>query len=103
MSEAIESFGRFVGKAHVLPVRIYYEDTDLSGIVYHANYLRFMERGRSPSFSAVPALPGWPRSKAKSPGPGRYARLSLDFMRPARLNDVIDVHTKAVAPPARAD
>ena len=39
--------GRFEGKTHILPVRVYYEDTDVSGIVYHANYLRFLERGRS--------------------------------------------------------
>jgi hypothetical protein len=38
--------GRFEGSTHILPVRIYYEDTDFSGIVYHANYLRFLERGR---------------------------------------------------------
>ena len=41
------SAGRFDGRAHLLPVRVYYEDTDFSGIVYHANYLRFFERGRS--------------------------------------------------------
>ena len=39
--------GRFVGKAHHFAVRVYFEDTDFSGVVYHANYLRFMERGRS--------------------------------------------------------
>ena len=39
--------GRFIGAAHHFAVRIYYEDTDLSGIVYHANYLRYMERARS--------------------------------------------------------
>ena len=43
----VASMGRFVGKTHILPVRVYYEDTDVSGIVYHANYLRYMERGRS--------------------------------------------------------
>ena len=41
------TMGRFEGKTHILPVRVYYEDTDVSGIVYHANYLRFLERGRS--------------------------------------------------------
>src|SRR5882724_6057094 len=39
--------GWLEGKTHVFPVRVYYEDTDFSGVVYHANYLRFMERGRS--------------------------------------------------------
>lgn len=44
---AAHTSGRFHGKVHLLPVRIYYEDTDISGIVYHANYLRYFERGRS--------------------------------------------------------
>lgn len=39
--------GRIEGQVHKLPIRVYYEDTDFSGIVYHANYLRFAERGRS--------------------------------------------------------
>ena len=39
--------GRIEGKVHVLPVRVYYEDTDFSGAVYHANYLKFCERARS--------------------------------------------------------
>ena len=39
--------GRFDGQEHRFPVRVYFEDTDLSGVVYHANYLRYMERARS--------------------------------------------------------
>ena len=45
-----KGLGRFEGKTHILPIRIYYEDTDLSGVVYHANYLRYMERGRTEFF-----------------------------------------------------
>ena len=41
------SAGAFVGREHQLAVRVYYEDTDFSGVVYHANYLRFFERGRT--------------------------------------------------------
>src|SRR5471030_1932172 len=52
MSEEGEpkGLGRFEGKVHVLPISVYYEDTDLSGVVYHANYLRYMERGRTEFF-----------------------------------------------------
>ena len=39
--------GVFRGRDHLLPVRVYYEDTDFSGVVYHANYVRYFERGRS--------------------------------------------------------
>ena len=46
----LKGLGRFEGKAHLLPISVYYEDTDFSGIVYHANYLRFMERGRTEFF-----------------------------------------------------
>lgn len=47
MSPDLPSAGRFDGRVHHLPVRIYYEDTDFTGVVYHANYLRYFERGRS--------------------------------------------------------
>jgi acyl-CoA thioester hydrolase len=45
--------GRFDGVEHRFPVRVYFEDTDLSGVVYHANYLRFMERARSDMLACV--------------------------------------------------
>ena len=87
------SFGKFEGKIHVLPIRIYYEDTDLSGIVYHANYLRYMERGRTEFFHAA----GIDRL-AKLDGPDGFAwtlrKVAVDYMRPARLGDLIEVHTK---------
>jgi acyl-CoA thioester hydrolase len=46
----LKGLGSFDGKTHVLPISVYYEDTDLSGVVYHANYLRYMERGRTEFF-----------------------------------------------------
>ncbi|MBS0277132.1 MAG: YbgC/FadM family acyl-CoA thioesterase [Proteobacteria bacterium] len=96
MSQTVESFGQFVGKVHVLPIRIYYEDTDLSGIVYHANYLRFMERGRTEFFRAAGI-----HKLADLDGPEPFAwtlrKAALDYMRPARLNDLIEVHTSATA------
>jgi acyl-CoA thioester hydrolase len=96
MSETVESFGKFAGKVHVLPIRIYYEDTDLSGIVYHANYLRFMERGRTEFFRAAGI-----HKLADLDGPEPFAwtlrKAALDYMRPARLNDLIEVHTSATS------
>ena len=47
---ALKGLGHFEGKVHHLPISVYYEDTDLSGFVYHANYLRFMERARTEFF-----------------------------------------------------
>ena len=91
----IESFGRFEGKIHVLPIRIYYEDTDLSGVVYHANYLRFMERGRSEYFYAL----GVKVAGLDDPEPTAWAlrKVELEYVRPARVGDLVEVHTKAMA------
>ncbi|HEX3664640.1 MAG TPA: YbgC/FadM family acyl-CoA thioesterase [Rhizomicrobium sp.] len=88
--------GRFDGKVHILPVRIYYEDTDLSGIVYHANYLRYMERGRSEFFrsAGIKRLAMLEQHEATA---WTLRRISLAYMRPARLDDLIEVHTRATS------
>lgn len=78
--------------AHRLPVRIYYEDTDFSGFVYHASYLRFMERGRT---ELLRALAG-DQSEMHADGAGLVfvvRKMSLDFLKPARMDDWIDVLT----------
>ena len=85
--------GRFEGKTHILPIRIYYEDTDLSGVVYHANYLRFMERARSEYFYAL----GVKVAGLDEPEPTAWTlrKVELEYIRPARVGDLIEVHTKA--------
>ncbi|NCP12020.1 MAG: tol-pal system-associated acyl-CoA thioesterase [Sphingomonadales bacterium] len=77
--------GRFVGEEHHFPVRIYYEDTDLSGIVYHANYLRYMERARSDMLR----LAGIDQRAGIEQGLGAYAvtELGIKYRAPARLDD----------------
>lgn len=94
MSE-FPSPGHFEGKVFILPVRIYYEDTDLSGVVYHANYLRYMERGRSEFFFAL----GVKVASLDDPDPAAWAlrKLDLEYIRPARFGDLVEVHTKATA------
>jgi acyl-CoA thioester hydrolase len=87
-----EGLGRFDGKTHILPIRLYYEDTDLSGVVYHANYLRYMERGRTEFFRLV----GISRMAAlddAEPTAWTLRTASLEFFRPARLEDRIEVRT----------
>jgi len=91
-----DAFGRFEGKTHILPIRVYYEDTDLSGLVYHANYLRYMERGRSEFFRAA----GVTRlAQLEDPEPTAWTlrRVTLEYFRPARIDDLVEVHTKCVA------
>ena len=84
---SVARLGRFDGKAHILPLRIYYEDTDLSGVVYHANYLRFMERGRTEFFRLAGITKMADARRAPSPPPGRCAKCVLEYLRPARVDD----------------
>jgi acyl-CoA thioester hydrolase len=77
--------GRFVGGEHRFPLRVYFEDTDLSGVVYHANYLRYLERARSDMLRAA----GIDQRGAFEAGEGVYAiaDLAIRYRRPARLDD----------------
>ena len=83
--------GRFVGKTHRYPLRVYFEDTDLSGVVYHASYLRFMERARSDMLR----LAGCDQRGTFDLGEGVYAvsELSIRYRRPARLDDALLVES----------
>ncbi|QGP79540.1 YbgC/FadM family acyl-CoA thioesterase [Sphingobium sp. CAP-1] len=77
--------GRFVAAVHHFPLRIYFEDTDLSGLVYHANYLRYMERARSDMLR----IAGIDQRSEHEGGSGVYAvtDLAIRYRRPARLDD----------------
>lgn len=78
--------------AHRLEVRVYYEDTDFSGVVYHANYLRFLERGRTELLRQA----GVDQAMLHAGGRGlafAVRRMSLDFLRPARMDDLLTVET----------
>ncbi|MEN2787648.1 tol-pal system-associated acyl-CoA thioesterase [Sphingomonas qilianensis] len=81
--------GRFDGAAHRFPVRVYFEDTDLSGVVYHANYLRYMERARSDMLRLV----GIDQRGFHDAGEGAYAvsALAIRYRAPARLDDALVV------------
>jgi acyl-CoA thioester hydrolase len=83
--------GLFVGTRHVFPLRVYYEDTDLSGLVYHANYLRFCERARSDMLRVL----GIDQRAAHEDGTGNYAvaEANMRFLAPARLDDSLVVQT----------
>jgi acyl-CoA thioester hydrolase len=81
---------------HVMPVRVYYEDTDFSGIVYHANYLRFMERGRTNYLRLLGADQGALFAEAAKEAPGFafvVRSMTLEFRKAARMDDVLTVTT----------
>jgi acyl-CoA thioester hydrolase len=77
---------------HRLPVRVYYEDTDLAGVVYYANYLRFLERGRTEALRAA----GVDQVRLRDAAGLVFVvrRLSIDYMAPARFDDLVEVRTR---------
>ena len=85
--------GILQGTRHLFPVRVYYEDTDLSGIVYHANYLRWFERARSDLLRLL----GIDQRAAAEAGEGTYtvADLAIRYHAPARLDDPVTIATEA--------
>jgi acyl-CoA thioester hydrolase len=88
--------GEIRGGCHTMTVRVYYEDTDFSGIVYHANYLRFMERGRTNYLRLLGADHGALFAQAQSEAPGLafvVRTMQIEFLKPARMDDVLDVVT----------
>ena len=83
------------GRRHVLPMRVYFEDTDFSGVVYHATYLRWCERGRSDYLrllgtDARRLIDG---SDSQEPAAFVVRRMSLDYLRPSRIDEVLEVET----------
>jgi acyl-CoA thioester hydrolase len=86
------SAGWFEGREHRLAVRIYYEDTDFTGLVYHANYLRYLERGRS-DFLRLAGVSHTDLLTREDPTAFVITRLGLDFRAPARIDDALVVAT----------
>jgi acyl-CoA thioester hydrolase len=84
--------GRFEGRTHLLPVRVYYEDTDLSGVVYHANHLRFLERGRS-DFLRMVGLRHADLLEREEPLAFAVTGMDLRFKLAARIDDSLLVRT----------
>ena len=88
--------GRIIDSGHVLPIRVYFEDTDFSGLVYHANYLKWIERGRSDYLRLL----GIHHSDLFDGGGDKekaafvVRKMELDFLKPARIDEVLDVRTR---------
>lgn len=80
---------------HTFPIRVYFEDTDFTGIVYHANYLRFIERARTEMLREL----GFHQGAIHTGETGDalffvVARMQLEFLRPARMDDLLTVETR---------
>ena len=89
--------GRLIPGGHILPVRIYFEDTDFSGVVYHGSYVRFMERGRS-DFVRLIGVGHTDLDKGAHGEQLAFAvrRIHADFLRPGRIDDLLEVETRVL-------
>ena len=96
LNTTIKGLGHFDGKTHVLPLRVYYEDTDLSGMVYHANYLRYMERARTEFFRSA-GVARMADLESQQPTAWTLTHADVRFHRPARLDDALTVLTTLTA------
>ena len=87
--------GWMVGSVHVYPVRVYYEDTDVGRVVYYANYLKFAERARTEMLRLI----GFPHAEMMERDGRALAvrRCEADYIRPARFDDSLEVHTGNIA------
>ena len=87
-----EPAGALTDGVHVFPVRVYYEDTDAGGVVYYANFLKYAERARTDLLRNL----GVEQSRLAADRAIVFAvrHCSTDFLRPARLDDLLEVHTR---------
>lgn len=92
MAGEAPSAGWFEGREHRLPVRVYYEDTDFTGVVYHANYARYLERGRS-DFLRLAGISHSELLAHDEPTAFVVTRLAVDFRAAARIDDALIVRT----------
>ena len=84
--------GRIQGEVHIMPIRVYYEDTDFSGAVYHANYLKFCERARSDCLRLL----GIHHSEMHGTASFVVRRMVCDFLKPALIDNLLEVETRFV-------
>ena len=91
-AQALACEGQLRDGAHHVLLRVYFDDTDAGGVVYHANYLRWFERGRS----AMLRLLGLDQPRALADGLGAYAvtEMAIRYLRPARLGDAVEITTR---------
>ena len=92
MNDPTPTAGVIQNGEHLLPVRVYYEDTDFTGVVYHANYLRYFERGRS-DFLRLRGISHTELRARETPIAFVVRRVEIDFAKAARVDDALVVHT----------
>jgi acyl-CoA thioester hydrolase len=94
VSESPPTSGVIRDQVHIFPIRVFYEDTDAAGIVYYANYLRFVERARTELLRLI----GIEHRKLMA-GRGVYfavRRCTVDYLKPAHLDDALEIHSRLI-------
>ncbi|MCP4922785.1 MAG: tol-pal system-associated acyl-CoA thioesterase [bacterium] len=83
-----------MSKSAGFAVQVYFEDTDAAGVVYHSNYLNFLERARTETLKIL----GWNHSQAFNEGSPFFMirKISVDYLRPAKLDDALDIRTSLI-------
>jgi len=91
MNNKMNTLGWFEGRSHLYPIQIYYEDTDFSGIVYHANYLRYFERGRSSFLNllGIKHADLWTKLEIAF----TIRKFEIEYKSPARIDEQIRIET----------
>jgi acyl-CoA thioester hydrolase len=86
--------GRIEGETHVLPIRVYFEDTDCAGVVYHANFIKFCERGRS-DFIRLLGIDHGGLANLEQGAPAVFVvrHIEIDYFKPGRMDDVLEIVT----------
>ena len=88
--------GRLIDGGHILPVRVYFEDTDFSGVVYHGAFIRFMERGRSDYLRKLGVgHDALDRGEHGEPLAFAVRKLTVEYLKAARIDDVLEVETRS--------
>lgn len=87
--------GQIEGETHVLPVRVYFEDTDCGGVIYHSNFLKYCERGRS-DFIRLLGIDATGPADPEHGEPAIFVvrRVEIDYLKPGRMDDVLEVVTR---------
>jgi len=85
--------GAWSGGVHRLPVRVYYEDTDFTGVVYYANYLKFLERGRTDALRSA-GVRHEDLLRLDPPLGFAVRRIEAEYLKPARIDDALTIETR---------
>ena len=89
---SVPGHGFFRDHTHILPARVYYEDTDFSGVVYHGAYVKFLERGRTEYLRAV-GIHHKEMLELDEPIAFTIQKLEIDYKRPARIDNALEIRT----------